>query len=133
MPFFMLFTNIIIASTRNSDLCTFWPLKNDLNMGYKKDKKFVLNLKYLITLISNLLFHYKSIFFLMLAYIIHKHWFSNINLDKLIFPMLWCFLLPWHWILNKNMHFWLKIWKPAITNASYTVCYKFNYIKYSNG
>jgi len=36
MPFFMLFTNIIIASTRNSDLSTFWPLKNDLNMGYKK-------------------------------------------------------------------------------------------------
>ena len=39
MPFFMLFTNIIIASTGNSDLSTCWPLKNDLNMGYKKGLK----------------------------------------------------------------------------------------------
>ena len=30
MPF--LFTNIIIASAANSDLSTFWPLKNDLYM-----------------------------------------------------------------------------------------------------
>ena len=34
MPFLMLFTNIIIASTANPDWSTFWPLKNDLNLGY---------------------------------------------------------------------------------------------------
>jgi len=36
MPVLMLFTYIIIAFTANSDLNIFWPLKNDLNMGYKK-------------------------------------------------------------------------------------------------
>jgi len=29
MPFFIFFTNIIIASTANSNLSTFWALKND--------------------------------------------------------------------------------------------------------
>ena len=33
MPFLMLLTNIIVASTANSDLSTFRPLKNDLYMG----------------------------------------------------------------------------------------------------
>ena len=33
MPVLMLFTNIIIASTTNSNLSTFLPPKNDLYMG----------------------------------------------------------------------------------------------------